>query len=571
MLRYFIIISNYLYFQGRKLFGIMLQEIYIKNFAIVSNLRIPFREGLNVITGETGTGKSIIINALELALGARARAEVVSEGSEEAEVIAVFEPPDNLNLPAGFEPQEEPIIIRRTVARNGKTRVYLNDRAITLKSISELGDTLVDIHGQHEHQSLLRPATHRLLLESYAGLNELADEVKELYKRLQALKARLDELQSTRRQRAQRIDLLRYQIQEIEEASLRPEEEQELRTEREIQRNMTNLLYHIEHSLSLLKEEEGSILDRLYQVRSSVEEITRLDPSAQETLNMLSDVEALTSEIALQLRGLKDHYDANPERLDEIERRLDLIDRLKRKYGDSIEEILDYLEEARKELQELLAAEEQGDDLREMIASVEEELLEKAKLLSKKRYEMAEEIEKKITEVLKSLAMKNATFKVALTKTDITEHGLEEVEFLFSANPGQLPKPLNRVASGGELSRVMLAIKSIFAHTDGIPVLVFDEVDAGIGGITAEAVGERLKALSRHHQVICITHLPQIAAKADHHLCVRKQEKKDKTEVVVSELTGNDRIEEIARMLSGSITKTSIKHAKELLEKNKNC
>ncbi|NOX19714.1 MAG: DNA repair protein RecN [Nitrospirae bacterium] len=549
----------------------MLQEIYIKNFAIVSNLRIPFREGLNVITGETGTGKSIIINALELALGARARAEVVSEGSEEAEVIAVFEPPDNLNLPAGFEPQEEPIIIRRTVARNGKTRVYLNDRAITLKSISELGDTLVDIHGQHEHQSLLRPATHRLLLDSYAGLHELADEVKELYKRLQALKARLDELQSTRRQRAQRIDLLRYQIQEIEEASLRPEEEQELRTEREIQRNMTNLLYHIEHSLSLLKEEEGSILDRLYQVRSSVEEITRLDPSAQETLNMLSDVEALTSEIALQLRGLKDHYDANPERLNEIERRLDLIDRLKHKYGDSIEEILDYLEGARKELQELLAAEEQGDDLSEMIASVEEELLEKAKLLSKKRYEMAEEIEKKITQVLKSLAMKNATFKVALTKTDITEHGLEEVEFLFSANPGQPPKPLNRVASGGELSRVMLAIKSIFAHTDGIPVLVFDEVDAGIGGITAEAVGERLKALSRHHQVICITHLPQIAVKADHHLCVRKQEKKDKTEVEVSELTGNDRIEEIARMLGGSITKTSIKHAKELLEKNKNC
>ncbi len=549
----------------------MLRELSIKNFAILDRARIIFSKGLNVITGETGAGKSLIINALELVLGGRAKTEFIKHRAMDAEIEAVFELPRGFSLPESISIDEDLLIVRRIISRNGKSRVYINDRAVSLKTLTGIGEQLIDIYGQHEHQSLLRPSIQHQLLDSFGRLTDLSGEVKKLYLKLKELKKTLSILRDKERERAQRIDLLRYQIQEIEEADLKPEEMDELFKEREVQKNHTHLLYLADSSLNKLKEQENSVLDIVSEVKRSVEDILKIDNSASTVLKMINDAEALLFEAALELRGLRDSYEADPNRLDEIERRLDLIDKLKRKYGDSIEEILQYKENAKRELEELIGVEEREGHLVEEISDTEKRLMEKARVLSEKRAKVSKEVEKRITDILKTLAMKNARFTVQMEKTGLSEHGLESIEFLFSANPGQPARPLAKVASGGELSRVMLAIKSIFASSEGVPVLVFDEVDAGIGGKTAEAVGIKLKDISRLHQVICITHLAQIASLADHHLLVTKKEGKDSTLLSIDIISEQERVKEIARMLSGSVTETSLKHAEELLQKNSKC
>jgi DNA repair protein RecN (Recombination protein N) len=549
----------------------MLRELSIRNFAIVEKARIPFGRGLNVITGETGAGKSLIINALELVLGGKVKAEFIHPMAEEAEIEAVFELPERLILPESISTDDELLIIRRIFSKNTKGRAYINDRAVSLKILSAVGEQLIDIHGQHEHQSLLKPSVQQYLLDSFGGLTELAQEVRGLYLKLRSLKKTLTELRERARERSQRIDLLQYQIEEIEQANLSAEELDELFKEREVQRNLTHLVQLTESSLNRLKEQEDSVLDTLSVIKQSIEDILKIDNAASSVLKMIQDAEALLYEAAHEIRGLRDTYEADPNRLDEIERRLEQIERLKRKYGDTVEEILQYRDTARKELDELLGMEETETHLSKDIEETEKQLMDRAKLLSEKRKIAAKEIERLVTETLKDLAMKNARFSVSLKDTGITEHGLEGVEFVFSANPGQPVKPLNRVASGGELSRVMLAIKGIFASSEGVPVLVFDEIDAGIGGKTAEALGTKLLDISRLHQVICITHLAQIASLAEHHLRVTKNEKKQSTHFSIDVLSEEERTMEIARMLSGSVTETSLKHAEELLQKRQKC
>ncbi len=549
----------------------MLQELSIKNFAILRKVRIPFSRGLNIITGETGAGKSLVINALELVLGGRARADVVHPQAKEAEIEAVFELPEGFKLPESISTDEDLLILRRVISKNGKGRAYINDRAVPLKTLTTLGDELIDIYGQHEHQSLLKPQVQQQMLDSFGGLTELSSEVRRLYHKSKGLEREISEIKERQRQRAQRIDLLQYQIQEIDDAGLNPEEVEELLKEREVQKNLTHLLYLTESSLNRLKEQEGSVLDVLSELRHSIEEISNVDDSATAVLKMIEDAEALLSEAAHELRSIRDHYEADPDRLDQIERRLDLIERLKRKYGDSVEEILKYREDAQQELNELSGMEERLEQIEKELSDTRAYLMERASLLSEKRRHVAKEIEQRVTEVLRTLAMKNARFTVNLPQTGLSEQGLETVEFLFSANPGQPVKPLNRVASGGELSRVMLALKSIFASSEGVPVLVFDEVDSGVGGKTAEAVGTKLKEISSLHQVICITHLPQIASLADHHLLVTKKEGKETTELSIESIAEEKRVREIARMLSGTVTETSLRHAEELLEKNRKC
>ncbi|RMG72284.1 MAG: DNA repair protein RecN [Nitrospirae bacterium] len=546
----------------------MLQELFIKNFAIVDRLKIPFSSGLNVITGETGAGKSVIINALEVALGERARAELIPPQAEEGEVVAVFELPERgVSIPADVKADDEPLILRRLISKTGKSRAYINDRAVSIKTLSRVGDLLIDIHGQHEHQSLLKPSVQETMLDSYGNCTELAREVRELFRRKEEIKEQIARLKERQRERTQRIDLLRFQIDEIEQAGLSMEEYEKLLSERRIQKHLTDLLYHVESSLGLLKDQEGSVLDRLSEVRHSVEEVNRVDSSAENALRLINEADALLTEASHELRALRDSYDVDPGRLEEIERRLDQIERLRRKYGDTIEDILQYLKDAKDELNSLINMDEEVDALKERLEETERLLDERAGLLSKKRQEAAGRIQEAVTSSLKGLAMKNAQFRVMLHPQKLNEHGFERVEFLFSANPGQPLKGLSAVASGGELSRVMLALKGVFASLEGVPVLVFDEVDAGIGGKTAEAVGLRLKELSRTHQVICITHLAQIASLADHHLKVTKDEDEGKTTVRIEPLQDDARRQEIARMLSGSITETSLRHAEELLNR----
>ncbi len=545
----------------------MLRELRIKNFAIVDELSVSFERGLNVITGETGAGKSVIVNVLELLLGGRASTDYIRADREEAYLEAAFEFDSPVNFDNIGIPPSDTVIIRRVISRTGRTRAYINDSPVTLNTLSSVGAMFVDIHGQHEHQSLLSTATQRAIVDAFGRLHQDVAEVAKLYNQYQEIVERLEEIQTRARERAQRIDLLEYQIREIEAAELREGEKEELIEERAILANVTNLRHLSESAALLLKEGEASVLENLARAIDSLSEMSRYDSSTEEVLKLLKDAEAILEDATFTLRDIKEKYDVDPARLDEVERRLDLIERLEKKYGEGVEGILRYREEAEKELEELKGLEDSVEDLRKERETVYNQLTELAERLSRDRRKTGKVIQERMTKILKELAFNKPVFKVNITDAELSSTGKDHVEFLFSANPGMPPKPLGKIASGGELSRVMLALKSIFAEIDSIPVLVFDEVDAGVGGKTADYVGKTIKEIAAKHQVICITHLPQIAARADYHLTVSKTVKDDKTEVVVNALEMDDRKAEIARMLSGSVTEASLRHAVELLQR----
>jgi len=546
----------------------MLRELRIKNLAIVDNLGISFEKGLNVITGETGAGKSLVVDAIELVLGGRASSDSVRAGAAEAWIEAFFEIEESPLLDSIGIGSDEGVIVKRIISRTGRSRAYINDSLVTIQTLSAFGKGIVDLHGQHEHQSLLSPSVQRGLIDSFGRLDALVDEVSRLYGRYQALAGTIEDIRGKARERAQRIDLLRYQTAEIDAAGLQAGEEERLLEEKAILSNLTRLRYLGESAFSMLKDEEGSVLEKLDRIISDVEEVNRLDSSAAEVLRVLVDADALLQDAAASLRGIKERYDCEPQRLEDVESRLALIEDLRRKYGETVEGILDYREKAAEELEALEGLEERGAGIEDEMARVHSALKEKAGVLSRERKKTAQRVEGLLKEILSELAFSHPDFRTDITETPVTSTGIDRVEFLFSANPGQPPRPLNKVASGGELSRVMLALKSIFADVDMVPVLVFDEVDAGVGGQTAESVGERLRRLSERHQVICITHLPQIASRAGHHLLVTKEEYGEGVAVTVKRLDRDGRVREIARMLSGSVTTPSLRHAEELLRKS---
>jgi len=546
--------------------GKMLKEINIKNFAIVSDLTVDFQRGLNVITGETGAGKSIIVNAIELLVGGRASTDFVGAGAEEAHIVGIFDIDDRGILKEMDIPVDEYLIVRRVISRSGRSRVYLNDSPVTLNKLIDIFQSIVDIHGQHEHQGLLNTSAQRRILDEFGNLQELSDDVYQLFYRYKKLQEEIETIRARARDRAHRIDLLNFQIQEIDAAALNPEEKDELVEEHSILMNLSKLRELTEGSIHLLREGDRAVLDSLGEVSRNIEEISRYDSSSEEIKKLLKEAEALVEEAFYLLRDFREKYDIDPQRIDFVEKRLDLIERLERKYGEGIETILRYREEAAKELEELMGIEESLEGLEKEMKLVYEELNEKADMLSVKRKETAKIIEDRMKGLLRELAFQHPLFRVEIKDAELSSSGKDHVEFLFSANPGQPPRPLNRVASGGELSRVMLALKSIFTDVDMVPVVVFDEIDAGVGGKTADSVGRRIKDLSRGHQVICITHLPQIAARADHHINISKRTDKASTEVVVRTLDSKERIEELARMLSGSVTRASLKHAEELIK-----
>ncbi len=554
----------------------MLKELNIRNLAIIDDLTVRFEKGLNVLTGETGAGKSIIVDALGLALGDRAQNDLIKAGEKEATVQAYFELEDTSALPEIGIDVSEGIVLRRIISSAGKSRAYINDSMVTLQTLSEVSRSLVDIHSQHEHQSLLTADKQRLILDSYGDHTHEIEQVRELYAVVQSLREEFNALTERIKERAHRIDLLSFQINEIESAGLMPEEKQTLEEERKILANLSRLKELTETSYALLYEADGACTENLAKVLSKLRDMQAVDSSIADTLSLVESAMPFLEDAAIALRVFKDKYNLDPERIEEVQDRLEKIKRLQKKYGESIEAILDYRRAASEELESLGASDERLQAVEVELKSNVEALLRVARVLSEKRKKTAKKIEDLIEKTLKELAFNNTQFRIEVSqetdpegKCKINFNGIDRIDFLFSANIGEPLKPLSKIASGGELSRIMLSLKSILADVDHVPVLIFDEVDAGIGGKAADSVAKKLLRISGKHQIICITHLPQIASLAEHHLRIEKSQRANRVSVSVYELSGTERQDEIARMLSGTVTEISRRHAEELLERTR--
>lgn len=556
----------------------MLRELYIANFALIDELRVEFGSGLNVLTGETGAGKSIIIDAMGLALGTRGEAEQIRTGADRATVEAAFDQCDEearrLLADSGIDcPSDEFLLVRRILLREGKSKAYLNGRLSSSAWLRSLGELLVDVHGQHQGVALTQPSRQRLLLDAYAGLTDDAAAFRGLYSRRQALMSELDALRTGEREKAQRSDQLEYQRTEIAAARLSEGEEEELIQERTILMHAERLHAAAHLGYEGLYGEQGSVTGRLAAIVLKLKEAQRIDPRLQGAVDVCEAALVSVEDAAAQLRDYREGVMFDPERLEQVEGRLHEIGKLKRKYGGSITEILEYAKATEEELQRLASSEERGQRIEQELATLEAALAQRAADLTKRRKAASERLAAAVQEELQALRMEKAAFAVRIRPhsgsggSGLEVNGADEVEFLIAPNPGEELKPLGRIASGGELSRVMLAIKTILAATDRIPTLVFDEVDVGIGGGMAAVVGQKLWAIAQERQVLSITHLPQIAALADRHLSIAKRTEGTRTDVAVRVLEGEERVREIARMLGAAERSgTPLHHAREILE-----
>jgi len=570
----------------------MLRELRIKNLAIIDDATVNFESGLNALTGETGAGKSIIIDALCLALGERASGELIRSGEKEAVIEAFFDiRPELLNNSTQQHLKdigidiEEGIIMKRIISAQGKSRAYINDSMVNVQTLSEISRSIIDVHGQYEHQSLLMPDNQLNLLDAYGGLLAERQEVTALYEKQSVLRHKIQALIEKEKERAQRLDVLRFQINEIESANLKTGEEEETADEAKILGSAHRLAELAGQAYDSLYSSEAACISNLSKIIGALREISSIDQRGSDALKNAADALPLLEEAGYFLRDYKDSLNFNPQRLEEIQERLELIKAFKRKYGNNIQEILDYKEKAVRELDELRHSEEKLDTFKAELQNIRKKLTEKAQLLSKKRKTISKKIEQQIMAELSGLSMPDTKFSIQITRetgddtTDlpagqeggfsVNSNGIDRVEYLISPNIGEELKPLSKIASGGELSRVMLALKGIMAKGDRIPVLIFDEIDAGIGGMAAETVGQKLRGLSSGHQVICITHLPQIASYADTHLKIEKKVRGKRTTVEIRKIEKDERTVEIARMLSGGSSEVSMKHAKEMLRSKK--
>ncbi len=551
----------------------MLSELRIRDYAVVDDLTLTLAPGLNVLTGETGAGKSIIVGALSLLLGERASSSVVRTGADRATVEAVF---DIADLPAvrdrldelGFRADDDMLILRREVAAEGRNRAWVNGSPATAGVVGELGTALVDLHGQHEHQTLLRQREQRDILDAFAGSTGDAEAVAEAYRQLQALEAERDAKEERRRDVESRADFLRFQLSEIDEADLAPGEDEQLEEEAGRHEHAEELVQGTTGASDVLYAGDESVSDRVADVRHTLRDLARFDTSLAGHADALDEAYHLIAEVGRALGDYATSIDHDPARLEEVRRRLDRIFRLKRKYGPELADVLATAQRVRTELAELDAAEHDMSELERRIGEAEKGLGVVAERLSEKRREAALRLRREVEAQLPDLGLKGASFEVRLTPYDsVSAGGAEGVEFLVSPNPGFDPMPLARIASGGELSRVMLALKAILAEVDHVPVLIFDEIDAGIGGAVGAAVGEKLRDVAARHQVFVVTHLAQVASRANHHLLVEKKvDGEAPTATRVRALSDDARVEEIARMLGGDPgSATSREHARELL------
>jgi DNA repair protein RecN (Recombination protein N) len=552
----------------------MLRELRIRNFAVVESVAVEFRPGLNVLTGETGAGKSMLIDAILLILGARAQTDVIRIDADAATVEAVFdvEPGGAVAATldeAGLALDDGLLVARRELSRSGRHRAFVNDAAVTVALLERLGDQLVEVHGQHEHQRLLEPARQLELLDRFADAEELRERVAGLVATFRAARAEAERTRAAERDRVQREDLLRFQLSELDAARLRPGEEEELRQERRRLQHADKLTAGLAEVAALLADDRDSATARLHRATRVLAELARLDPAVAAPVETLDAAQAQLEDALASVRALRESVPLEAGRLEAIDERLDALTRLKRKYGDSEEVMLKFRDEVAAELdrlvrhEEILAAEERR------LGELQAELGQAAAALSERRRVAAGRLGPAVERELRALGMERSRFSVALEPVELEEvspRGRERVEFRLSTDPGAEVRPLARVASGGELSRTMLGLTTVLARADRVPTMVFDEVDAGIGGRVAAVVGQKLAAVAEGRQVLCVTHLAPIAARAGHHVRVTKSVRTGRPRVAAEALAGDARIEEIARMLAGErVTDTARGHARELL------
>ncbi len=563
----------------------MLSELRIKNFVLIEDLKLEFGSGLNILTGETGAGKSILIDALSGVLGEKMTTDMIRTGFERAILEGVF---DISALPqvrqmlsdSGIDSDDDALVLRRELYANGKGRCFANAAQIPVARMREISEYLVDIHGQNEHQNIARVARHREMLDSFAGHTAELEKIRSLHARLSELKEKIGSFEIDEKEKARRIEYLQFALREIGAAKLVPGEEEELRSESHLLANAEKLFTEISTASSLLKD-DGGIIQNLKRVEHSISTISQFDANAAELLDRVQTSLYSLEDVSGELREYARKIDFSPQRVNEVEERLSLISALKKKYGNSIEEILAYAEKSARELDAIGSSEEQIEALKKEYAAAVKEAKEVALDLSERRREAAKKLEERVMKELRDLGMAGTVLRVSIKRElspdgeieaenkryVLYPHGLDRIEFLIAANEGEDLKQLTRVASGGEMSRIMLALKNVILASDIVDSLVFDEVDSGIGGKTAEIVGKKLKSLARDRQVLVITHLAQIAAMSDSHFTVQKESHNERTMTHVKKLSRADKVREIARMLAGEkITDLTIKHAEEMVE-----
>ncbi len=557
----------------------MLLELRVENYAVIDSLAVEFSTGLNLLTGETGAGKSILIDALSLLLGDKASTEMVRHGAEKAVVSGVFEA-DEKHLARvleenGIEAEGSQIIVKREIAAGGKGRVFVNNQPATVALLRTLAPALASIHAQNETILAFDAAARLVLLDTYAG-HDLSDLAAQ-HAAWAALRDRLAQFDRDEQDRLRMADLWSFQKKEIEAARLQPGEDQKLETEKRVLANAEKLYGAATAAYQVLYEDDACALTSLSAARKQLEELARFDTKFLEALASLESARAAIEDVSATARDYADGIDASPERLAEVEDRLALLDRLKRKYGSTVDEVIAYGEEVAGKLNELENREDVVQDLKKQVAGAAAVYLSAAQAVSKRRYSAARELQRVVETEINLLAMK-AQFRIEVSGSDEpanwTAAGFDSVAYMISPNPGEPLKPVEQIASGGELSRVMLALKATIeagkkSKGGTQRTLVFDEIDTGIGGRAAEAVGKKLKSLARANQVLCITHLPQIASFADHHYLIEKRESGGRTRTFVRLLAPAEQTEEIARMLSGAkLTESSRQHAEQLLKAN---
>jgi DNA repair protein RecN (Recombination protein N) len=555
---------------------ILLSELSIRNFAIIDSISISFEKGLTVLTGETGAGKSIIIDAISLLVGGRGSNEFVRHGTNKAEIEGLFQI-ESRNHPCvqkasefGIEIEDGMLVLRREISRTGKSVCRVNGKLVTISTLREIGRTLIDIHGQHEHQELMDETRHLPLLDQFGSerIAEALDEYKDLYHSYEKTIKKLKSLNDNEQQMAQRLDVYLFQLKEIQNAKLKLNEDEELYEEKIKLGNFEKIYDALNLSYSALQGDQRG-LDWVGLAMNYLDDAAGLDHTYKNVAESVSNSFYLLEDVVRTIRNELDFLEYDPDRLNQIEERLTEINQLKRKYGKTIDEILEYAAKVEEEIETLQNKETHIDELEKELASLKKDLAVEAKELSNIRQKFAGILTNQIQKELKELYMEKTVFEVMFTSDygQFTPSGSDKVEFYISTNPGEPLKPLAKIASGGELSRIMLALKSIFSKHQGVTSIIFDEVDTGVSGRVAQAIGEKIYNVSVDSQVLCISHLPQVAAMADTHLYIAKEITNGRTKTSVKTLDEEEKIKEIGRMISGvEITDLTKEHARELIQ-----
>ncbi len=549
----------------------MLLNIDIKNVAVIEAMSFAPLDGMSVLTGETGAGKSVIIDSINMILGARTNKTLIRHGAEKSSVSALFTLSDDIReklVEYGIEAEDE-LIIQREITIDGKSIARINGQMVPVSILKEIAPFLIDIHGQHDNQTLLNPSRHIDYLDTYAGLYEQRNEYNELYKKLKEINKSIDELNRNEQERLSKIDLLKYQTEELLLADLRDGEEEELKEESVLISSAEKLSQNVMRAYSCLYDNEKNAYDELNNTIIALKEVLGIDKSLDEICERLQDALYVIQEASAELRDYSDRIEYDEERLDAISERLDLIKRLERKYGSTVSDCLEFLKNASEELDLIVNRDEKIAELLAQKESLLNAMEKSAAKLFQKRKTAALKLSAEIEEQLHDLDMEKAKFSVDVRQTlEFGEYGKDVVEFIFTANPGQPLAELAKIASGGELSRVMLAMKTVLSKDDGAGTLIFDEIDTGVSGNAAQKIAKKLSSLGKFKQVICVSHLPQLAAMADNNYKIEKEQDEDNTKTKISLLDYEERLCELARMIDGeNITNASIEHAKEMLDR----